>query len=65
MSDINKLVAAILTAGRLPTWKYGDNARPMDDWLAEYNAWVGALDKQDEAREAENSQRFVDSLKNL
>ncbi len=49
MSDINKIVAAILTSGRMPTMTQTSGVRESGDWLAEYNMWVEALNKQDAA----------------
>jgi hypothetical protein len=32
---------------------------PMNDWLAEYNAWVEALAAQDQAEEAPAAEAFT------
>jgi hypothetical protein len=53
MSDINKIVAAVLTAGRMPLLRHIEGANTMDDWLAEYNTWVETLDRQDAQQRAE------------
>jgi len=45
MSDVNKIVAAILTAGRMPTLSV--SYRMSDDWLAEYERWVPTLNARD------------------
>lgn len=44
MSDVNKIVAAILTAGRMPTKSATQN---MDEWRSEFNLWVEVLENQD------------------
>ncbi len=48
MADIDKVVAAILTAGRVPTL-WDKQPRPREDWLVEYNAWLAILEKVDGA----------------
>jgi hypothetical protein len=53
MSDINKIVAAVLTAGRMPLLRHIEGANTMHDWLAEYNTWVETLDRQDAQQQAE------------
>jgi len=45
-SDVHKIVAAILTAGRQPTLR-GPVALSMDDWWAEYRAWLETLEKDE------------------
>jgi hypothetical protein len=54
MSDVHKIVAAILTAGRVPTMS-GDT-RSMSDWLAEYNAWLETLANQAGGDKAETKE---------
>ena len=61
MSDINKIVAAILTAGRVPTM--GNSPRPMEDWLAEYNAWVDALQEQATEKKRAQASKYNEALK--
>jgi hypothetical protein len=62
MSDVNKIVAAILTNGRMPTIS-GEGAKTMDDWLAEYNAWVEALGKQDADTDRRNAEGMAEAMK--
>jgi hypothetical protein len=62
MSDINKIVAAILTAGRVPTMKHDDAPRSMEDWLAEYHAWVEVLGKQDSSGSYSRRKAYMDAF---
>ena len=48
MSDINKLVAAVLTAGRMPTLSHRD----ADSWLEEFDMWVQALERRHNSKNA-------------
>jgi len=62
MSDVNKIVAAILTAGRVPTMKHDDHPRSMDDWLAEYEAWLEALNKNDAEQGTSSARKIADAI---
>jgi hypothetical protein len=63
MSDINKIVAAILTAGRVPHMSKDGTPRPMSDWLAEYEAWVETLNGRESevAREVPSQWTLISS----
>ena len=52
MTDVNKIVAAILTAGRVPTTTQPGASMEMADWLAEYQAWLKALEGLDDGSKA-------------
>lgn len=63
MSDINKIVAAILTAGRQPT--LSNQPRGMDDWLVEYQGWLTALQEADQAEKDQRHAQNMDLLQQL
>jgi len=65
MSDNNKIIAAILTAGRMPTFKQENGPRSMEDWLAEYTAWLQTLNSQDEAEKKQSASKYAASLTNI
>lgn len=69
MSDINKLVAAILTAGRMPAMSPEDGRTDAGDWLAEYAMWVDMLDKRDaqatQAADHDTAVRMVNQMSAL
>jgi hypothetical protein len=52
-SDLNKIVAAILTAGRMHQPEF---PRTMDDWLVEYTTWLDVLEKRDAQSTRDNDE---------
>lgn len=62
MSDVNKIVAAILTVGRLPTIESERQIPNMDDMLDQYDDWLDRLSKRDAEQDA--SDRATRTAKN-